>query len=111
MRGLAPGVFGARRGEDTMRDHGTGLERLASAWRRVLAMVFAAALLVAPVLAFAQGTGSGGGAPGGTPSSGAPGGPSDGGGGGGGFGWIVVLLAIAVAIWLFTRRRGGQAHR
>jgi hypothetical protein len=100
-------------------------ERITAAWRSALAAVFALAVALAPVLAFAQGSPGGGGG-GGTGSGGAPsapmggtggpggppGGPGGGGGGGGsGLAWIVVILAIAVAIWLFTRRRGGRVNR
>jgi hypothetical protein len=94
-------------------------DRLLAAWRRIAAALFAVAVAAVPVLAFAQGQPGGGAGGGGTGSS-APGGPpgrppggQPGGGGGGGTGlaWIVVILAIAVAIWLFTRRRGGRVNR
>ena len=74
----------------------TRLGRLAAGWRRAIATLFALAVAAAPIAALAQ---AGGGGPGGPP-------PSGGGGGRGGVAWIVVILAIAVAIWLFTRRRG-----
>jgi hypothetical protein len=89
---------------------------LRAGWQRLVAAVFAAALALGPVIALAQAGGGGGGgtgssAPGSPPPGG--GGPPPGGGGGGGSGlaWVIVILAIAVAIWLFTRRRGGPAHR
>ena len=91
---------------------------------RIAAGLFAAAVAASvvwvPALALAQGQpgGAGGGgtgssAPGSAPAGGPAGGSSGGGGGSGGSGlaWIIVILAIAVAIWLFTRRRGGRVNR
>ncbi len=67
----------------------------------VRAAALALAALLAPALTFAQGAGGG------------AGGPTQGGSTGSGgrlfLAWIVVILAIAVVIWLFTRRRGGPA--
>lgn len=99
--------------------NGVSFEKLAAGWQRVVALVFAIAVVAAPVIAFAQGGGgggggTGGGGTGGGTGSGSPGGaPPAGtdGGGGRGLAWVVVLLAIAVAIWLFTRRRTGQVRR
>jgi hypothetical protein len=98
--------------------NGESFEKLAVGWQRVVALVFAIAVMAAPVLAFAQGGGggggTGGGGTGGGTGSGSPGGAPPAGttdGGGRGFAWVVVLLAIAVAIWLFTRRRTGQVRR
>jgi len=84
-----------------------------------VAALFAIAAFVVPVLAFAQGGGGTGGGTGSgsSPGGGTPPGPAGGPGttgdtgGGRGLAWIVVLLAIAVAIWLFTRRRTGQIRR
>jgi hypothetical protein len=96
----------------------TRSERLWMLWQRVFAAVFVLAIAATPILAIAQGagregggagggTGSGGPPPGGT-GAGGPGGGAPGGDGGGGRGlaWIAIILAIAVVIYLFTRRRG-----
>ena len=89
------------------------IERWTAGWRRLIALAFAFAVFATPIVAFAQGAGNGGTGSGGTGSGSAPGGPpaqtTD--GGGRGLAWVVVLLAIAVAIWLFTRWRSGHAHR
>jgi hypothetical protein len=109
----APGRLPGERTDDMTRS-----ERLWMLWQRVVAAAFVLAIAATPILAIAQGAGrEGGGAGGGTGSGGPPpggtgaGGPAGGapggeGGGGRGLAWIAIILAIAVVIYLFTRRRG-----
>jgi hypothetical protein len=87
-------------------------ERTSAAWQRLVALIFCASIALLPVLALAQGTppgqggtGSGSSQPMETPGGHAPRGE------GSGIAWIVAILAIAVIIWLFTRRRGGRVNR
>lgn len=88
--------------------YGMGSGRLAAAWQRLLAAAFAFAAVALPALAWAQGTGGSSTGPGAPPSNPPAGAPRE---GGGGLAWLVVLLAIGVAIWLYTRRRTRHAHR
>jgi hypothetical protein len=80
-------------------------ERFFAAWQRLVALAFVLAAAATPILAVAQGQGGSGG----TGSAGGPagGGTGAGGGdsGGSGLAWIVVILAIAAVVYLFTRRR------
>jgi hypothetical protein len=93
----------------------TTSEQLWRTWQRVVAAVFALAVIAGPVLAFAQGAGDRGGGtgsaaggppPGGT-GAGTPGGTGGEASGGRGLAWIAIILAIAVVVYLFTRRRRG----
>jgi len=89
--------------------------RLWMTWQRVIAAVFALAAMATPLVALAQGDGGTGSGAGGPPPGGGPMNPPAGGGGGAEGGrslaWIVVILAIAIAVYLFTRRRGRTAPR
>jgi hypothetical protein len=97
----------------------TRSEQFRESWQRIVASLFALAVMATPVLAWAQGGGTGGGGGGGTGSGAGtppPGGTTGGGApagdeGGRGLAWIAVILAIAIVVYLFTRRRRGTVER